>query len=217
MTLIYIDESGDLGMSPKGSNYFIITAVKLCDSLDVGYCRIPKKIRQKGLKKKDKKTSELKFSNSSVLIREMFLNRVAKLDISIYSLIIEKKYTQHKLKENLPILYNYLTKILLEKVLVDIKREKLTLCLDKCMSQPQRDNFENYIKTEFFNLFQDVPEVEIIHENSCSHPGLIVTDFICGAFGYKYNTAKLKGDFNRYVDLIQNKIKIEKTNLFKKQ
>jgi len=183
MTLIYIDETGDLGMAHKGSDYFIITAVRLDDNANIRYCRISKKIRQKGLRKKDKKISELKFSNSSVLIREMFLSRVAKLDVSIYSLIIKKENTQKKLKENLPILYNYLTKILLEKVLLNIKREKLIICLDKCMSKPQRDNFENYLKTEFFNLFQEIPDVDIIHENSCSHQGLIVTDFVCGALG----------------------------------
>lgn len=217
MGIIYLDESGDLGMI-YGSDYFIITAVRLEDRSDVEYRRIPKKIRQKGLKKKAKSTSELKFSNSSVLIREMFLKRIAAVDLNIYSLIIDKKLTQQKLKDNLPILYNYLIKILLEKVLADVdKNHYLKICLDKCMSPNQRINFENYLKTEFFSLFNVIPEVEIVHEISHNNPGLIVTDFICGAFGYKYNTAKLKNDFNCYTDMIQKKIKIEKNDLFKKK
>ena len=32
MTLIYIDETGDLGMAHKGSDYFIIPAVRLDDN-----------------------------------------------------------------------------------------------------------------------------------------------------------------------------------------
>ncbi len=217
MSIIYVDESGDMGMS-NGSDYFLITAVKLEDRDNIEYCRIPKKIRQKGLKKKTKKVAELKFSNSSVLIREMFLKRAANINIHIYSLIIDKKLTQPKLKDNLPILYNYLIKILLEKVLGDIdKQQKLKICLDKCMSPNQRINFENYLKTEFFSLFNVVPDVEIVHEISSNNQGLIVTDFICGAFGYKYNTAKLKDDFDYYTSIIKDKIMIEKNDLFKKK
>ena len=106
MSIIYIDESGDLGMN-NGSDYFIITAVKMEENADVEYCRIPKKIRQRELKKKTKKIAELKFSNSSVLIRERFLKRIANINLDVYSLIIDKKLTQQKLKDNLPILYNY--------------------------------------------------------------------------------------------------------------
>ncbi len=217
MSVIYVDESGDMGMS-DGSDYFIITAVKLEEDVNLEFCRIPKKIRQKGLKKKTKKIAELKFSNSSVLIREMFLNRIAKINLSVYSLIIDKKLTQQKLKENLSVLYNYLIKILLEKVLVDVnKSHKLKICLDKCMSPNQRMNFENYLKTEFFSLFNIIPDVEIVHEVSYNNQGLIVTDFICGAFGYKYNTLNAAEDFDYYTNIIKDKIKVEKTNLFKKK
>ena len=114
--------------------------------------------------------------------------------------------------------YNYLIKILLEKVLVDIdKSHKLKICLDKCMSPNQKMNFENYLKTEFFSLFNVIPDVEILHEISYNDQGLIVTDFICGSFGYKYNTAKLKGDCDCYTSIIRDKIKVEKNDLFKKK
>jgi len=217
MSIIYVDESGDMGMS-NGSDYFIITAVKMEECDNTKYCRIPKEIRQKGLKKKTKKIAELKFSNSSVLIREMFLKRIANINLNVYSLIINKELTQQKLKDNLPILYNYLIKILLEKVLVDIdKSHKLKICLDKCMSPNQKMNFENYLKTEFFSLFNVIPDVEIVHEISYNDQGLLVTDFICGSFGYKYNTAKLKGDCDCYTNIIKDKIKVEKNDLFKKK
>lgn len=217
MSIIYVDESGDLGMN-SGSEYFIITGVRLEGDANIEYCRIPKKIRQRELKKKTKKIAELKFSNSSVLIREMFLKRIANINLNVYSLIINKELTQQKLKDNLPILYNYLIKILLEKVLVGIdKNHKLKICLDKCMSPNQRINFENYLKTEFFSLFNVIPDVEIAHEISYNEQGLIVTDFICGAFGYKYNTAKLKGDFDCYTSIIKDKIRVEKNDLFKKK
>jgi len=216
MVYIYLDESGDLGMDCKESTYFILTAVKIKDEkTNAIFLRIPKKVRRKILKKKYKKMSELKFSNSNNLIRETFLKKVKPLDIEICSLIIDKRNTYDKLKTNLPILYNYLIKILLEKVLVDINKNKnLTIFLDRCMSCSQIQNFENYVKTEFLYLFKNIPNVSIRHESSKNNEGLQVTDFICGAFGYKYNKAKLKDDCNYYTDIIKDKIKIEKTDLF---
>jgi hypothetical protein len=217
MTTIYFDESGDLGMDCKECAYFIISAVKINhDTTNALFGRIPKKIRQRGLKKKAKETAELKFSNSSPLIREMYLKRAAELDIEIYSLIIEKKYTYDRLKDDLSILYNYLIRALLEKVLPSVAtNEKLVIVLDRFMSPSQRSNFENYIKTEFFSLFQKLPDIEINHEDSQNRNELQVVDFVCGAFGYKYNTTNLKGDCHHYVDIIGKRIVVEKTDFFK--
>ena len=85
------------------------------------------------------------------------------------------------------------------------------------MSPTQRDNFESYIKTEFLFRFKEVPNLSIIHENSDSNEALQVIDFICGAFGYKYNHAKLKGDFEHYTNIIKGKIKEERKDFFKKR
>jgi hypothetical protein len=139
----------------------------------------------------------------------------AKLDIEIYSLVINKECTEPKLKENLPVLYSYLIKILLEKLI--LPNHKMFICLDKCMSATQRDNFENYITTEFFSKFHDMPNLEISHENSGGNEALQVTDFVCGAFGYKYNTAKLKDDCEHYTVIIKDKIKEERNDFFKKR
>ncbi len=215
MTYVYIDESGDLGMNQSKSEYFVITAVKVNDEWTNQLLkRIPKKVRQRRLKKKMLKTTELKFTNSSILIREQFLKRTARLNIEIYALILKKKLTHGKLKNNLPVLYNYMIKILLEKTLQELNKTQLTICLDRSMSLNQIENFENYIKTEFLMLFSFIPDVKIIHEVSQNRQELQVVDFICGAFGYKYNTAKLKGDYAYYTSIISDKIKVEKCELF---
>jgi hypothetical protein len=219
MVYLYIDESGDLGFNEKGSKYFVLSCVKIEDeNTNKHFNRIPKKIRQTTLTKKWKKHSELKFSNSSVLIRQRFLNRVAKLDLEIFVIIIEKKYTKKQLQENLPILYNYLIKVLMEQPIESLKKpNKLEVYLDKCMSQGQRENFEQYVKTEFLSVFKSIPRLNIKHKNSHENGGLQVTDFVCGAFGYKYNTAKLKGDFEIYTGIVKNKVMMEKNDLFKKK
>lgn len=219
MSHIFIDESGDLGMSEKGSRYFILAGVRIDDDQTrKAYSRIPKDVRQRTLSKKTKKMCELKFANSSPLIRERFIGRAAKLNLGIYALIIEKRYVSQKLKDDLPILYNYLSKVLLEGVLRTMPRnEKIHICMDRCMSRSQRENFEAYIKTEFLHLFGDLPEMEIKHESSHDHAELLVTDFICGAFGYKYNTASLGKESAQYTSLIHDKIKLERTDFFKEK
>lgn len=219
MVYLYIDESGDLGFGEGGSDHFVISCIKVDDEeTNKNLRRIPKKIRQRKLCKKDHECPELKFSNSSVLIREQFLSRAAKLNIEVSSVIVKKEYAQDKLRNNLPVLYNYLLKILLEKPLSRIdKNTPLTIYLDKCMSKSQVDNFENYIKTQFLSLFQEIPNVEIFHESSQNNSGIQVADFICGAFGYKYNTLKLKENCDQYTKIIQPKVVIEKIDLFKKK
>ena len=156
MTYVYIDESGDLGMDCKKGEYFIISAVKINENkTNLDYNRIPLKIRKILFKKRDKRKNELKFFNTSDIIRTKFLKKANSLDIEIYSVIINKYAIYDRLKNNLPILYNYLIKILLEKVLISLnKNSDLIIFLDRCMSYSQRENFENYIKTEFLFLFR---------------------------------------------------------------
>jgi hypothetical protein len=219
MTYIYIDESGDLGFTKKGSRYFIIASVKINDEkTNALFKRIPKKMRQKVLKKKEKKLGELKFSNSSALIRERFLKRAAQLPIEVYAVIIEKRLTEKDLQNNLPVLYNYLLKIVLEKSLGNVNiKQRLHICLDKAMSSSQRENFETYVQTEFLSLFQTLPEITIKHEISEGNECLQVVDFVCGAFGYKYNTAQLKEGCTRYTELVKERIRVEKADLFKEK
>ena len=216
MTYIYLDESGDLVFGKRGRPYFVITCVKIDDEkVNEEFCRIPKKVRQQKLKK-HQKIGELKFSNSNDQIREAFLKRAAKLPLEIYSVVVSKEKTNHELQRNLPILYNYLIKILLEAPLFRIKNKlHLMICLDRAMSRSQRENFETYIKTQFLSIFQQLPKVEIRHESSEYNSCLQVIDFICGAFGYKYNTKHQKDDCERYVEIIKDKIIIERKDLFR--
>lgn len=217
MTYLYIDESGDLGFGKNGSDYFILTCVKIDDiKVNEDFKRIPKKVRLRKLSKKLKEAAELKFSNSNNEVRVDFLKRASKLNLEIYSVIIKKEFTFKSLQINLPVFYNYLIKILLESPLSKLKNnDHLMICLDRCMSASQRENFENYIKTEFLSIFQKLPKVEVVHESSQQNSALQVADFVCGAFGYKYNVSKLSNVCDYYTNIIKSKIIIEKTDLFK--
>ncbi len=219
MVYIIIDETGDLGFSSKGSKYFIISAIVFNDDKTYNKLnRIPKKVRQRNLKKSLKKASELKFSNSSLLIRKQFLERAAKLPIKIYAIVVKKENVPEDLKINIFVLYNYLFKLLLEEVFRIIpKKSKIKICLDKFMSSKQIDFFENYIRTTFFDFFQTLSDIVIVQEFSHNKPVLQVADFVCGAFGYKYNTLDLKDGYEYYINIIKEKIEFEIKDIFEKR
>lgn len=212
MVFIYIDESGDLGVNKSKGGYFIVTAVRVDkDEIDITLRRIPKKIRRKKLNKKMREMPELKFSNSSERIRTAFLKAAAKEEIGVFCLVIRKTGNSIKLKKEMHLIYNYYIKLLLDAVFASMGgATTLTICLDRCMSLAQREKFESYIKTEFYSLFRQIPKVEIRHDVSHSNAALQVADFVCSAFGYKYNTAGLKEDCSKYTDIIRAKIKLER-------
>ena len=130
---------------------------------------------------------------------------------TIFCLVVRKTAKDFNAKKDVLLIYNYYIKLLLEETLVAInKATALTICLDRCVSKFQMEKFEDYIKTEFFSLFRQIPDVKIRHDASHNNAALQVTDFVCSAFGYKYNTAGLKGECSKYTDIIQVKIKLEK-------
>lgn len=217
MAFIYIDESGDLGRNTN-CEYFIMAAVKTeKEQVVLALGRIPRKIRARKLKKKVKKAPELKFSNTADQIRAAFLKAASKLDIDIFCIVLKKSSLSERLHNDPQTLYSYLAKQLLEEAFTSIDRnQKLLVCIDRCMSAQQIELFEQYIKTEFLMLFREIPDVRIIHEDSKGNPALQVVDFICGAFGYKYNIKKLGIGCDRFTGIIRDKLRVEKECLKKK-
>lgn len=99
MVYLYIDESGDLGFSGRGSKYFVITCVKIDDDrTNVLFKRIPKEVRSRKLPKKTKKQSELKFSNSSIAIREFFSFKSCKVECQYFFAYNKKSANNPKIK-----------------------------------------------------------------------------------------------------------------------
>ena len=56
-----------------------------------------------------------------------------------------------------------------------------------------------------------------LYKDSQQDPGIQITDFVCGAFGYKYNTRKLGTDASHYVNLFKERITLEQTDVFKEK
>jgi len=209
MIYIYLDESGDLGFDfekKKPSKYFVIGCIRV-DSEEVNrrISKILKKIRSKKLKKKYKDKPEMKFSNTSPRIRKQILKLAVKENITVFSIIIDKRKTKQHLQKDRTLLYSFLIKSLFEQTFKQLKKEKLIISIDRMLSQSSQEVFKTYILTQHEDLLYRIPKIEITHDNSTGNKGLQIVDFIIGAIAQKYESGNLE-----YYNLIKKVIESEK-------
>lgn len=197
----YIDESGDLGFNKlKATKHFIIVVLIVKNQKEVRNCI--KRIRQKRLKKKFKKISELKFNKSDEIIRKHVLDCLSRRDIEIYAIVLRKEQVYDKLHDHKNEVYNYITKILLEKIIMPPEDRKILIFVDKFLSKSNRENYNLYIENKLLDLIKTPIEISIEHVDSHQELCIQAADFIAEAIFHKY-------EFNsdKYFRVIESKIK----------
>ncbi|KKP30768.1 MAG: hypothetical protein UR15_C0001G0013 [Parcubacteria group bacterium GW2011_GWA2_31_28] len=209
MKYIFLDESGELGFKESSSNYFIITLLS-CDEGEIyALRRIMKRVRERLLKKKDKRRPELKGNNSSDKIRMDVLGRFAKTKSEVFVVVLEKSKVYEYLKDKKDKLYNYLSNLILNECSFDTA--KVCLVVDKSkLNRSLREDFNNYIKNEISKKSSSC-NLLIKHENSQNYGCLQVLDFVSWAIFRSYEYGDLK-----FIDTIKNKIVIRK-EVFQKE
>jgi hypothetical protein len=90
---------------------------------------------------------------------------------------------------------------LLKIILSDIKIRDIEICLDRCLSKIQMNLLRLYLD----EMIPNFDTVNFIQESSERNSSLQVVDYVCGAFGYKYNV-----NLDFYSQIIRNKVKLEK-------
>ncbi len=215
MAYIFMDESGDLGFDfskKKTSKFFIISFLFVDGEMEkkrVG--KIVKKVFSNFSKK------EVKFHHNALhayketpTIRTQILGSLSKMPVSIMSICLNKKNVYTSLQDEMHLLYNYVTNILLDRIC-----KKKILPLDKKIhliaSQRETNkflnkNFKGYLEKQAKNKHSINIEVEIMpfFNNKC----LQVVDFVSWSL-FRYREY---GD-NFYRNLIKN-ILIEENDLF---
>lgn len=165
-------------------------------------CEYLKKLGKNCLK--EIKKNELKYNNSSQRIRELFLKELSKINLFLFSVSVNKSNVKQNLRENRPILYNYLLRILLEKVLPNVDKHSLNITIDRSFSKNIRIDMEVYVQTSLVEFFKQLPKVNILHESSQNNSGLQIVDFVVGAIH-----DNLKGN-EKSVFIISKKLKVDK-------
>ncbi len=197
--MIYLDESGDLGFGEKADKYFTLAAIIAREPIQVERCI--KRTREQKLPKKYKEIPELKFHNSSQTIRERVLKCLAKTDNDVAYVILRKDQVYPYLRDERTILYNYITGILLSKIIKSYRLEgSVDLIIDKSLYNKQRDNFDNYLTRKASEL---VVTLNLAHSDSIQDRGVQAVDYVAGGINYTYCQ-----EDNRYYKIIEDKVSI---------
>lgn len=179
---MYIDESGDLGMS--GSKFLILAALMIQEPKMLD--RIIKNMRRNKFKKELRKANEIKANNSSDGVRKYMLEKLNSIEgTKIFYIVLEKKklYSEY-LKNNKNKLYNYVAgKLARQIVLQDIDVE---IRVDKSKGrQLLREDFNaHFLKN--LNEKSNIRKVTIEHSYSHAWSGLQFADLLAWACFQKF-------------------------------
>lgn len=192
---IYLDESGDLGFNPNSSNHIVIALLITNSPFMIERCI--KKIRKRKLKKKLKELPEIKFNKSSDNIRGKTLICIARENIEIAYIVLDKSRVNPTKQNHKQKIYNFIAGYLMRNLPYG-NTVNLKLIVDKRISNKViRADFDQYIKQKA------AFKADITHENSEYNKCLQATDFIAGAIFRKYES-----NDSRFYDLIKDRIKI---------
>lgn len=207
-----MDESGDLGFNfkKKGtSKNFIITALIVLGP-KTPLEKIVEKTHRQLAKSRQRRIGVLHSFREKPLTRRRLLSRLAEQDHHIIVIILNKEKVHTKLQDEKPVLYNFVTNILLDRIqnkklfptdgsveLIASKRET-----NRFLNQNFKDYLANQAKSNHNK------ELKVTIKTPSEEKILQATDFVSWAIFRKYET----GD-STYYRLIKSKI-IEESPLF---
>jgi hypothetical protein len=201
--IIYLDESGDLGFDFNGkspSRKFVITLL-VCNGQEVsrGFKKaVRRTIKNKLNRKKSNRriVQELKGTQTTITVKKYFYGQCPDDGWRIYTIALNKKRVNDKLQTAVgkKKLYNFLARLLLEKVDLTAPGSAVTLVIDKSKNKDEIADFNNYVANQLDALLPlDVP-LNIYHERSHENPGLQSVDLFCWGIFRKHE----KRDYQWY-------------------
>ncbi|MGA2522918.1 MAG: DUF3800 domain-containing protein [Candidatus Bathyarchaeia archaeon] len=204
---VYVDESGDLGFSEKSTKFFVV-AYLVCNS-SVGVRtemkRILKRLHEKGFY--HCRQNELKFCKMDDNCRKIVLHKIAKFDVSLGAIVVEKRHVKLDLREKLPVLYNYLVVHHIISALVPSLEagQRIHITFDKSLPKARVTDFNHYVEEKASYLFYEkgnsLPNNCLYsdHADSKYEPCLQAADSVAGAYFHKYEDLDAS-----YVEIIKD-------------
>lgn len=197
MATIFLDESGDLGfdLRKKGtSKHFVITFLFAANARV-----IEKAVRDvhRTLKKSHKMSGGvLHCFRQKPIVRCRLLKRLSEKNCSVMTIYLNKEKVYTKLPEEKDILYNYVTNILLDRIvtkkLIPPNDKIILIASRKETNKFINDNFKTYLETRVMSDHKLNLHIEIKTPHEAK--GLQAVDFLSWAIFRKYE----KGDESYY-------------------
>ncbi len=211
MSYIFLDESGDLGFNftnKKTSKYFIITFIfsEKKNALEKAVSKTHSCLK----KKYRKQSGTLHCFKEKPITRERLLKKIAKIDCNIMTIYLNKKKVHSRLKDEKPVLYNYVTNILLDRIItkkiLPLNQKIILIASRKETNKFLNENFKNYLSKSTQNNHK--ANIEIFIKTPHEEKSLQAVDFASWAIFRKQE----KND-STYYNLIKEKI-VEENPLF---
>lgn len=195
----FLDESPSLH---DEAFFFCVDIITTSRKTNKNLQKILKKARKRIVKKTLRSLPELKFYHSNKKTKVFILSEIAKQDIEIVILIIDKE--RRRIKES-PKNYGIVVGAAVAELLVIYPNLSLTTD-KKYTNRKQQEEFQqasqetiSKLSTKGANVFFN-PPVDSQKESLVQ-----LADFVAGAFNFKYNRKD-----NYYTEIIKNKVKVEK-------
>lgn len=193
MWFLYLDESGDLGfdfINRKPSNYFTVTILAVGD---YSRSRAIFKATIKTLKRKLNRgffkrriVQELKGAETTLDVKKYLYKQLESIKFGLYSVTLNKRRVYKELSEKKSHVYNYIARLVLDKIPFEQAPDRVHLIIDKSKSKPQIKEFNNYIIEQLKGRLDPKIPLEINHCRSVENRGIQVADMFCWGIFRKY-------------------------------
>ena len=189
---IYLDESGDLGFDfsrKKTTNFFVVTLL-VCENQDAikEFEKAVKRTLKNKLNRKNYSVHELKGTKTELGVKQYFYKQIKDDSWQIYTLVLNKKRVSLDLrsKNAKSRLYNYVSRLLLEKLPLGTTFSNVRLVVDRSKNTKEILDFNNYLKSQLEALLPLNTSFRIEHLTSQEMAGLQAVDLFCWGIFRKY-------------------------------
>ncbi len=192
---IYLDESGDLGFDfskAKTTGKFVVTL--LCcrnasarKAIEVAVRRTLKKLNKP--KSKSRRIEELKGTGIELNYKDYFLKQISDEQWDLYTIVLNKTRVNPDLrqKEAKPRLYNYLARLVLDKLPLEQAEVNVKLVVDRSKNREDIQEFNHYLRSHIESRLPLNTGFFIDHQTSHESLCLQAVDLFCWGVARKYN------------------------------
>lgn len=207
---IYLDESGDLGFDYnkiKTTKKFVIT-ILVCYS-NTARSEFKKAVRRTLKNKLNRKTkkaryiTELKGTNTRVEVKVYFLRNIKNKDWNIYTLALNKIRVEPHLRTKIgkKKLYNFLSRVLLERLPIHRIERNVELVVDRCKNKEEVKDFNQYLINQLEALLPLNAALNISHLASVESAELQAVDLFSWGIFRKYEYSDMEW-YNKFMHKI---------------
>lgn len=207
---IFLDEAGDLGFDfskPRTTKTFVVTLLVASDDLPLrrAVARTLKHKIHKGRKiRAAKRVRELKGAHTSLAVKAYFWRQVQEAEFGLYTLALNKDRVSAPLRRRPERLYNYISRLLIEKCPLTEAADRVILTLDRSKAKTEQADFNQYLTGQLKAFLPPQIPLNIYHAPSEENAGVQAVDLFCWGIFRKYERRDLE-----WYRVFQEKIRFE--------